>query len=372
MEQHYTFSSTILFALYGGTILLSLAASLYLLLRPNNAISSDITPPVRLRRWAAALLATIGISHMWWLFIYYGPLEVDIYNRTLLCTALDAGIIMPTIMCTMLVMLQDRRRPQWPVIILTVLVLASLLAIYVLGIRNTAFVALPTVVVLISFIIAMVYAIKQYKHWLLDNFADLQHKEVSATFILMTAFILIIIAYYFSNDYYFFQVFIEMVDILFIFILLWRVETLQTLTEPDVDDNSDATDDTGKASHRPDPIYTKLQSLLQQYCVDGQYYLKHDATLAQLARLIGTNTTYLSQHFAHQGLTYNAYINNLRIEHFEHLYREAVSKQLSPTATELAGQCGFRSYKAFSAAFKQNKGQTVSAWMRGNTIPILK
>lgn len=67
MEQHYTIENILLFTLYGGIIVLSLAASLYLLLRPYNALSHDITPPVRLRRWAATLLASVGISHLWWL-----------------------------------------------------------------------------------------------------------------------------------------------------------------------------------------------------------------------------------------------------------------------------------------------------------------
>ncbi len=367
MEQHYTFENILLFPLYGAMIMLSLAASIYLLFRPYNALSRAITPPVRLRCWAAALLASMGISHLWWLFIYYGFPESDLFNRILLCTALDAGILLPVIMCTMLALLQDRRRPLWPVAVATVFALAMLLAMAVLGIRNATFVALPIVLLLISFYIVMVFATKQYERWLLDNFADLQHKEVRTTFVVMAVFMLIIIAYYFANDYFFFQVFIEVADILFIFILLWRVETLQTLTEPAVDDNIDATADSEKVDQRPDPINAKLQLLLQQYCVDGQYYLKHDANLTQLARLMGTNTTYLSQHFAQQGLTYNAYINGLRIEHFEQLYREAVRTHQSSTATELAGQCGFRSYKAFSAAFKQKKGQTVSVWMSENS-----
>ncbi len=366
MEQHYLFEDILLFTLYGAIIMLSLTAGLYLLLRPYNALSHDITPPVRLRRWAAAFLAIVGISHLWWLLIYYGFPNSDLFTRVLICITLDTGIILPVIMCTMLVMLQDRRRPLWPVAVVTVFAVSMLLAIYAIGVRNATYLALPIVIVLISFNIVIAYASRQYKRWLLDNYADLQHKEVRTTFVVMAAFMVIILSYYFANDYFFFQVFIEVVDILFIFILLWRVETLQTLTEQAVDDNRAAPADNGKVDQRPDPINAKLQLLLQQYCVDGKYYLKHDANLSQLARLMGTNTTYLSHHFAQQGLTYNAYINSLRIEHFERLYREALSLHQSPTATDLASQCGFRSYKAFSAAFKQKKGQTVSQWMSEN------
>ena len=41
-------------------------------------------------------------------------------------------------------------------------------------------------------------------------------------------------------------------------------------------------------------------------------------SLSQVATLIGINRTYLSKHFAMQGITYNAYINALRIQHFFH------------------------------------------------------
>jgi len=220
--------------------MLSLVASLYLLLRRSNCIAPDITPPLRLRRWAAAFFAAIGVGNIGWLTIYYCSPTIDLFTRVMLCTALDAAISLPTILCTMLVMLQDRRRPLWPVAVVTVFALAMLLAIYVLDVRNLTFAPLLGVIVFILICFVMVRAIRQYDRWLRDNYADLEHKEVRTTFVVMAAFILIILAYYFANYYYFFQVFIEIADILFICILLWRVETLQTLTEPADDASGDA------------------------------------------------------------------------------------------------------------------------------------
>ena len=57
-------------------------------------------------------------------------------------------------------------------------------------------------------------------------------------------------------------------------------------------------------------------------------------------------------------------INNLRIEHFVRLYREAVAAKRSFTAQQLAQESGFRSYSTFSSAFKQRMKQTVTSWMR--------
>ena len=62
--------------------------------------------------------------------------------------------------------------------------------------------------------------------------------------------------------------------------------------------------------------------------------------------------------------TYNAYINNLRIQHFIRLYRKAVATKRSFTAQQLARESGFRSYSTFGTAFKQLMGVTVTAWMR--------
>jgi AraC-like DNA-binding protein len=111
----------------------------------------------------------------------------------------------------------------------------------------------------------------------------------------------------------------------------------------------------------------EIGSLLQQNCIDTQLYLQHDLTVSQLAQAIGTNRTYLSQYFSRQGTTYNAYINNLRINHFVSLYREAIAAQRSFTVQRLASESGYRSYSTFSLAFKQRMGQSVTAWMRDIT-----
>ena len=92
--------------------------------------------------------------------------------------------------------------------------------------------------------------------------------------------------------------------------------------------------------------------------------MQHDLTLLQLAQILGTNRYYLSQYFSQQGITYNAYINNLRINHFMSLYREAAAANQNVTAQQLASDSGFRSYSTFSLAFKQRMGQSVSAWMK--------
>ena len=104
--------------------------------------------------------------------------------------------------------------------------------------------------------------------------------------------------------------------------------------------------------------------LLQQYCIDTQLYLQHDLSLSQLAKAIGTNRFYLSQYFSNQGTTYNAYINDLRINHLVSLYHDAVAAHRFVTAQQLSLDSGFHSYRTFTNAFKRKMGQSVTAWMK--------
>ena len=107
-----------------------------------------------------------------------------------------------------------------------------------------------------------------------------------------------------------------------------------------------------------------IEQLLKELCVAKELYLQHDLTLQQLALAIGTNRTYLSQYFSRQSITYNTYINNLRINHFISRYEEATAAGKSITAQQLASESGYSSYSTFSVAFKQRMGQSVTAWMR--------
>jgi AraC-like DNA-binding protein len=139
---------------------------------------------------------------------------------------------------------------------------------------------------------------------------------------------------------------------------LWRVETLDTLEERD---------DVMPVDAAPVPtvnIPENIGKLLERKCEGDKLYLQHDLTLQQLSLAIGTNRTYLGTYFTQQGITYNAYINRLRIEHFIRLYKEAKDSTQPITAKKLAEQSGFRSYITFSSAFKNFIGMTVTEWMK--------
>ena len=341
----------------------ALMICLYLLLRRNNVFATDITSSLRLRRWMAASCASVAVSHVWWMLLYYGQADgSDPAGRILLCRVLDVLFNLSVIYYTMLVMLQDRRRPLWYAVVYDALGLAMLLSEYLLGPQASWLSILLSVVMVLYVNITLVVGVRQYGRWLRDNYADLEHKEVWQTYLVMLAFLPSIFFYSFFNVDRVFDFLLEVVNIPLFFILLWRVETLQDLEESVEEPFED-----GAAESASTTQFADIELLLQQHCIDTQLYLQRDLTINQLAQALDTNRTYLSQYFSSLDTTYNAYINKLRIDHFCRLYQEEMAANHYPTAQQLFSRCGYRSYSTFSLAFKQRMGQSVASWMRENT-----
>ena len=342
--------------LYGGVTILCVAAALYLLFRKANAIAPEVTSPVRLRRWTAAFLLAAALSHVWWMLEVAHPLTKDPYTDYLIVCFLDIITVFPTMMGTLLAMLQNRRHPFWPVCVSLLPIVVLLVLCYIFpGGAYFMITHICFLLLIALFTLYMVFAVRGYGRWLQDNYADLEHKEIRQS-LLMLAVFLIFFAMYETSETGRAVAYLLQVDMLVLTgLLLWRVETLQELipAAPAVQEASS-------------PIPDNIGPLLETKCERAQLYLQHDLSLAQLSLAIGTNHSYLSKYFAQQGLTYNAYINGLRIRHFMRLYREAVSGHRMITAQNLAYESGFRSYSTFSAAFKQHTGMTVTAWMREN------
>ena len=348
------------FIIYGITGVVPLLAALYLLLRRGNAFAPDVTPPVRLRRWAAAFFTVSALGHIWWyLFIIYSG---DIHSASYVVTAVvDCFGMLTTITGTLLAMLQDCKRPVWPVVVaLTPYLLIGALYIaypydYYLSI------AIAYIMVLyVLFTVYMAFAVRRYGRWLRDNFADLERKEVWLSQLLSLVFMLLFILYALV-DTDTIQVFLlHIVELVLFSFLLWRVETLQSLS-PDPSPR-ESSEDSSSAFVNID--LDKIEQLLSERCVGTQLYLQHDLTLQQLAHAVGTNRSYLSQYFSRQGITYNTYINNLRINHFISCYQELTATGQPIVAQQLARESGYRSYSTFSLAFKKRTGQSVTAWIR--------
>ena len=366
-------SKNLFLVLYGGVAVLGMIACCYLLLRRGNAFAADITSPIRLRRWTAALFGAMTLSHAWYLPMYIGISGDDVSLNYLIGGLLDGMTVFPLSIAVLLVMLQDRRRPLWPVsVVVAPLVVAGAWCVATRSVTILPFIYAYFLLMCVGIIIYMVRATRQYGRWLHDNYADLEHKEVWQSLVVLAIVLLALAIYTFEIGGQAYECVMQLIVAVLIGYFLWRAETLSDLSS----DAQDATVIEDGLAHRAVAmeerehdsslsIRHKIGPLLKQHCEERQLYLQNDLSLSQLARQIGVNRVYLSQHFAMQNTTYNSYINGLRIRHFVNLYQEAAAAHLPKTVQQLAYESGFRSYGTFNTAFKQVMGTTATEWMRG-------
>ena len=342
------------FTLYGITGAVPAMVAIYLLLRKVNVFAPGVTPPKKLRYWASLFLGFSALSHVWWMAFYL--ISRDQTSWVYLTIVLvDYVLLLTTIAGTMLSMLQDRKRSMWPA-------LATLVPFLVLGVlytihSNELILLIDIVYLLANWLIFTTYiilAIRRYGFWLNENYADLENKKVWLSQTVAFLCMLLLVLYLFADNMVLICC-LHLIDLVLVGLLVWRVETLQDLsilnaTKEENEENS----------------YQQMEILLKEHCEDTRLFLQHDLTLHQLAQKIGTNRSYLSQYFSSKGITYNNYINSLRIAHFINSYKRSGKSRQSTAAQEMIQESGFRSYSTFSRAFIQLKGQSLTAWMRDN------
>ena len=362
MYEQYGLSDPFFLMLYGGAAMLALTEGCYMLVALRSTLAPHVVPPRELRYWTAAFFAAVAASHLWWAMLGIVWLRDDRLTRDIVAIMLDYITLVPLVMAVLLRLLQDRKRQLWPFFVAHIpIIIIAIYGIMAQSPETKDYMFYYQVVIIVVFILYTVRALIQYDRWLHENYADLEYKEVWQSLLLLT----VVLAFYYaytSNLGELFHEYLSQVNTLIILIFLsWRVETLQMLLPSDTDVLSGDTTQTSSVSANTS---LDISSMLLNHCEATQLYLHHDLTLSQLAAAIGTNRTYLSNYFSQQGDTYNTYINRLRIEHFIQLYHEAVSQSHPVTALELSQQCGYRTYRTFSTAFRQHMGITVTAWMQ--------
>ena len=226
---------------------------------------------------------------------------------------LDCMLTIPLTLVVMLCMLQDRRRPLWPVGMMVAPLVVGI-AVYI-GSRSEGM--LPWLygyflLAAVGFTIYMVCAVRQYGRWLRDNYADLEHKEVWQSFLVLAVIMLMFSYYIVGYGGKAYEYIVQMCGLVLIGYLLWRVETLSDLTvsqplpieEETIAPVSPSEDDSPSSETLSDAAYEKIASLLQQHCVDTQLYLRpgpwHQPHLSQaVLRASGHELQRLHQRPAH-------------------------------------------------------------------------
>ena len=240
--------------LYIGAGMLALLAAVYLLLRRRNWLMREYGPgsmtmrtaagevvrygrarrsSPRLRRWTAAFLLTAALSHVWWYGVGQWWLADDRLVRTLLVIILDHSTLVPLLMGVLLAMLQDRRRPLWP----WLLVQVPVVMFGVMGILRRNWFYGYTLAhwwqlgVCAVFVTYYIYALRQYGRWLLMNYADLDHKQVWQS-LAFAVVLFVIYELYTSNMGEMYREYLSQVlTVAIVAFLVWRAETLQELSD---------------------------------------------------------------------------------------------------------------------------------------------
>lgn len=343
----------------------------YLLWSRRNAWGDEIIINHRLRRQAGYAILAIAGSYVF-LLLCLGVLS-DV-ETSMFCSATFDGIITyPLIFRFLLLLLQDKQRwkPYYYAPFLLYLVpLIGWLCSHSLK-WGTVYVTMVTIVIA-SFIVYYLFAIRNYKRFLLNNYADIEQKEVGWSLGIILIFFLINLPYMliFKNPYICFVFYgCEILFVGFLVVHIDKQQVLENTPSNDADNMETANipcDQTDNSCSKLDNRQMEqLSQSLLIHCEQTCLYLQYDLTLNTLAKACGTNRTYLGQYFTANGTTYNAYINGLRIEHFQELYRAALSQvaPARPIIQKLVAESGFRSYNTFTRAFRSHTGMSLREWM---------
>ena len=232
MYEYQGLQDVFFIMLYGMAGLFALLACIYLLFRRGNAfVGDEITSSLVLRRWTAAFMAAIVASHVWWYVIGIYWLADDRLVRNITTILLDHITLVPLVMAVLLAMLQDRRRSLWPWLLAQVPeVLAAAVGIVgrseLWGYQVVHYWQLAVIAV---FVVYYIMALRQYGRWLLDNYADLERKEVWQSLVFIIALLAVYLVYTSNAGELVREYLSQVITIVIIAFLLWRVETLQEL-----------------------------------------------------------------------------------------------------------------------------------------------
>ena len=178
-------------------------------------------------------MAAIAASHVWWYVIGIYWLADDRLVRNITTILLDHITLVPLTMAVLLAMLQDRRRPLWPWLVMQL----PVVIFAIVGIdERSSFCGceLPhywQLAMIAVFITYYIYALWQYGRWLLDNYADLDHKEVWQSLVFALALLAVYVIYTSNAGELMREYLSQVISIVIIVFLVWRVETLQELEE---------------------------------------------------------------------------------------------------------------------------------------------
>lgn len=193
--------------------------------------------------------------------------------------------------------------------------------------------------------IVMFFLIRRYHRQLKERFSYQENINLNWLLAILSSCFLILIIWTMScfvinvdfDDLY---MVLSLAIWMFICYFVYKHESvIDELTDSDTGPIDDGLDDGSVAQG--------LAATVQQLFEEEKIYLNPKLKLSDVARMVGTNRTYLIRFFNEEnGQTFYDFVNNYRVEHATQLLRTS-----SYTILEVAEKSGFNSVSTFRRAF---------------------
>lgn len=193
--------------------------------------------------------------------------------------------------------------------------------------------------------VVMFFLIRRYHRQLKERFSYQENINLNWLLAILSSCFLILIIWTMScfvinvdfDDLY---MVLSLAIWMFICYFVYRHESvIDELTDSDTGPIGDGLDDGNVAQG--------LAATVRQLFEEEKIYLNPKLKLSDVARMVGTNRTYLSRFFNEEnGQTFYDFVNNYRVEHATQLLRTS-----SYTVLEVAEKSGFNSVSTFRRAF---------------------
>lgn len=193
--------------------------------------------------------------------------------------------------------------------------------------------------------VVMFFLIRRYYRQLKERFSYQENINLNWLLAILSSCFLILIIWTMScfvinvdfDDLY---MVLSLAIWMFICYFVYKHESvIDELTDSDAGPIDDGLDDGNVAQG--------LAATVRQLFEEEKIYLNPKLKLSDVARMVGTNRTYLSRFFNEEnGQTFYDFVNNYRVEHATQLLRTS-----SYTVLEVAEKSGFNSVSTFRRAF---------------------
>lgn len=306
---------------------------------------------------SAALLAVLSLECVKDLPLILGGFALSEYT-TRLITLADL-LVEPLYALLLITLCQPWRRRPWRTLLLHEIPFVAFFAVYALTASHIVFyigIAWCGVYGLYYFGWAF-YAIHRYHLWLRDNYSYTENIDLRWLRAVLGAMTLILVLWVVST--YVFTVELESVHLL-VGLTMWMFATYcltrhhAALCELEAEASEEGED---KAESDEASLSARVERLFREQRI----YLTPTLRLADVAKMIGTNRTYMSRHFnAELGMTFFDYVNDYRLRHA----CELLTTTDSPLYV-IAEQSGFNSLTTFRRQFQSKYGKSPTDYRGG-------